>query len=446
MKNLIKVILLSLLLTSCTNNNNSISNYNSSSFKGYDDISTTLVDPGSYEYINNNEPYVVGKVETAKGERINPFNTEMSLTMYSENVCYNLSPIYDYNIKRLHILFDRYNEYKDENGNIINNLKVVNDSYASNRELIIDKDLYEVLKLSIELSKLTKGYFNPTMGSLIDGWNQYFSPFGLTNESFTITTENNLISRKESIVDYNDLENILILMENNGQYKVKFNKYEKAGFNSVIISLGAIAKGYAIEYLRQKFERHNVPLILSGSASSTYIKGINPNPLRDNWGIQINSPYKDSNIGLFSIPLLVSEIPPERAISTSGDSEQLFYYEHEGELIRRHHILNPYSGHSENYYRSITLYAEKRSDILDGLSTALFNIDDFDIIKEIIVNIENYYDINIDYLFQKEVGEREINLYLDEGFEKTINMKFENDGKEENKDYAKINGIVRIDL
>ena len=140
---------------------------------------------------------VTSKVETTTKERIKPFNTDMTLTSYSENVYNSLSPIYDYHIKRLHILFDRYNMYYDENGKIINNLKVVNDSYAKNKELIIDEDLFNLLELSIELAKLTKGYFNPTMGSLIDGWNSYFSPYGKINEEFTIEDENNIIKRKK---------------------------------------------------------------------------------------------------------------------------------------------------------------------------------------------------------------------------------------------------------
>ena len=47
------------------------------------------------------------------------------------------------------------------------------------------------------------------MGSLIDGWNKYFSPFGEINESFSKEKENNIISRKVSIVDYNDLDEVI---------------------------------------------------------------------------------------------------------------------------------------------------------------------------------------------------------------------------------------------
>lgn len=434
MRLVFKIILMSLLLSSCARNNDSSTENSSSSFKNYDDISTVIVDTGNYD--ERNTFVVEGKVETSDGNRVLPFNTQMNLTTYSNNVYNSLTPVYNYHIKRLHILFDRYNEYKDENGNIINNLKIINDSYAKNKEIVIDEDLFKVLEMSIELSKLTEGYFNPTMGALIDGWSSYFSPYGFINEDFTIEKENSIITKKISIVDYQDLEDVIEL--NKEKLSVKFNRYSKAGTNSVILSLGAIAKGYAIDYFRQKFAKHSIPLIISGSASSTYVKGLNPNPTRDNWTVQINSAYKD-DIGL-SKPLLISEIPKERVISTSGDYEQLFYYRNNDDLIRRHHILNPYTGHSESYYRNITLYAESRSDILDGLSTALFNIDgtidNFEKITKIISNVEEYYNINIDYLFQKEVDDQVVDMYLNVGFESTINSYY---------DYIEVREIVRVD-
>ena len=178
-----------------------------------------------------------------------------------------------------------------------------------------------------------------------------------------------------------------------------------------------------------------MPLILSGSASSTYVKGINPNPNRDNWTILVNSPYKD--VLLENYPLIINELTPEHAISTSGDYEQSFYYYDNDKLIRRHHILNPYTGHSEDYYRSVTLFSESRPDVLDALSTALFNINDFELIKEIIDEAELTYNINIDYMFQKEIGDKTLNLYLNEGYEKTITKKY--------TDTIKINEIVRVE-
>ena len=410
MKKILSLSFILFLLTSCSPSNSSSSSI-SSSFIGKEDVSTIIKDVGSNE---QKRTYYVGKIENSEGDRILPFNTDMSITTYSDSAYNNLTPVYDYHIKRLHILCDRYNTYLDEKGNVINNLKVINDSYGKKKEIKIDQDLFNILEMSIELSKLSEGYFNPTMGCLIDGWSKYFSPYGLTNNEFTIDDELNIISNSNSIVNFNELENIIELDKKN--LTIKFNKYHQ--IDKVIISLGALAKGYAIDYLRQKFEKHDTPLLLSGSASSSYLKGNNPHPDRDNWALQINSPFK--NDFAMSLPLLISSVTPEKVVSTSGDYEQLFYYENNDELIRRHHILNPYTGHSENYYRSITLYSEKRSDILDGLSTALFNIEDFNKVLKIINEVENAYNINIDYLFQKEINQNKVQVIYNEGFSNTI--------------------------
>ena len=411
MKKFFCVILSTIILTSCNKNE-----------------TTYIDDPGNYEETNT---YVVSeKVENINGDKILPFNTMMNLTTYSENVYSKLTPLFDKEIKRLHILFDRYNLYKDENGKIINNLKVINDSYGKNEEIIIDDDLFELLEISINLAKLTKGYFNPTMGYLIDGWTEYYSPYGLTEDSFTVSDDILLSNRKDAIVSYENLDDVIKL--NKTKKSVIFNKNSESNL-PCIISLGAIAKGYAIEYLRREFSKHNTPLIISGSASSSYMQGKNPNPSRDNWNIQINSSYK--NEIYMSLPLLLSELTPNKVMSTSGDYEQLFYYKNNDELIRRHHILNPYSGHSEDYFRSINLYSDTRSDILDGLSTALFNIDDFNIINNIIDDVESYYDINIDCLFQKEISDKKIDLFYNEGFENTITKYY---------DYVEINEKTRI--
>ena len=72
MNKLISLLFLTFVLSSCINNSSSVS----SSFKGYDDIEGTIVDPGKYEDVK--QFIVTGKVETTTKERIKPFNTDMT--------------------------------------------------------------------------------------------------------------------------------------------------------------------------------------------------------------------------------------------------------------------------------------------------------------------------------------------------------------------------------
>ena len=92
-----------------------------------------------------------------------PFGTAIRLITYCEKDNATIFPSFEKEIIRLHKLFDRYNDYLDENGNKINNLKSINDSYGSGEKIYVDKDMIDLLKLSIEISELTEGYFNPML-------------------------------------------------------------------------------------------------------------------------------------------------------------------------------------------------------------------------------------------------------------------------------------------
>ena len=59
----INMFFLLFILSGCINNSNSSNMSNSSSFKGYDDISSTIVDPGSYDKVNQFvEEYIMPEV------------------------------------------------------------------------------------------------------------------------------------------------------------------------------------------------------------------------------------------------------------------------------------------------------------------------------------------------------------------------------------------------
>ena len=83
-----------------------------------------------------------------------------------------------------------------------------------------------------------------------------------------------------------------------------------------------------------------------------------------------------------------------QSISTSG-SDQNYYLLADNTI--RCHIINPFTGYSDNYYNIVTVICENAM-IADSLSTALFNVEDIELIKSIILDIENAYNTDIDII------------------------------------------------
>lgn len=368
-----------------------------------------------YEVIDKS----VSNVKTKEGGYVLPFNTVVTLRTFCGKDYNDIYPTFNKEMQRLHILFDRYNDFVDENGKDINNLKVINESYGSGNKIIVDQDLIDLLNLSIELSELTQGYFNPTLGELIDTWNYRYedgkkyvrySPYCFEDVDPKIE---DIESSKQKMIPYNELTSYLIINDENNT--VEFKKYKE--IDKVTLSLGAIAKGYAVEKLKKYVESFNVPSMIDGGSSSSYGLNKNPNPNRDYWLVGVAAPYK---VALSPQAIVNIKLDNTYTLSVSGDYESSYKTE---DGIIRHHILNPYSGYPENFYRVVSLKSESRSEILDGLSTAIFSIEDKDTIKEIVSNIEEHYDIEIALMLEKEVDKenKKIDLYLTEDYEKLIN-------------------------
>ena len=379
----------------------------------------TIPNTTDYEVIGKK----VARVETKEKIYVDPFNTEVTLITYCGKDHNDIYPSFSKEIQRLHILFDRYNDFIDEQGNDIVNLKDINESYGTGKVLVVDQDIVDLLNLSIELATLTEGYFNPTLGELSDTWNYIyedgnkyvrFSPYCFEEED---PSENDILASKDRSIPYNELSKYLIIDDEKNT--VEFKKYKEV--EKITLSLGAIAKGYAIENAKKLVETFGVPAMVDGGSSSSYGIGNNPHPDRDYWAIGIASPYKDA-LGVKAIANI--KINGTYAMSVSGDYESC-YKTKEGKI--RHHILNPYSGYPENYYRVISLKGSARSDVLDALSTALFSIDSIEKIKSIVDNVEEYYNIEIALMLEKEVDKekKKIDVLLTQSYDELI-MKFNN--------------------
>ncbi|MFH0709943.1 MAG: FAD:protein FMN transferase [Pseudomonadota bacterium] len=187
-----------------------------------------------------------------------------------------------------------------------------------------------ILERSLEMSQISDGAFDVTVGSLTHGAYR----FGYDDE--------HLPSHSELQKSGKRVGSKRIVLEEN---KVKI-------LPETMIDLGGIAKGYAVDLSLELLERHRVKkAVVAASGDIGCLSSCD---------VQIQDPFHlDSSIALIRSSL------PHLAISTSGNYER--YIKNK----THNHLINPKTGRSEQQYASITLIDRGDNTRIDALATAV---------------------------------------------------------------------------
>ena len=342
------------------------------------------------------------------------FGTDVSFTMYNKKELKKVFPKVEEFLKKAYYSLDREMFYDG-----VNNLATINSNYGSGQEIVVDRVLYDALKLGVELSILTDGYFNIGAGALSDIWEYYyfydedgtyregerFSKYGFVKEDPSTSLINAALACTPTVSDY---ENMLEF--NDETRGVKFNAIPTCTNNRVYLTLGALGKGFAIEEAKKYASTLTDEVFFINAGNSSIVtNGINPLKERDTWNVSVQSPYPYTQ-GINTLYTFNVGFPNSMAISTSGDTEKYYFLDdgNEGYVLddyglplKRHHIINPKTGFPESYWNVLTFYSSTRADILDALTTAAYSIPTIEGIEELINEIEQEYNINIDYAIQR---------------------------------------------
>lgn len=341
-------------------------------------------------------------------EVVFPLNTTICLYLYDEAQFHEITPVFDELITSLHKEADRYHTYEG-----INNLKVVNDAYQTNEEVFVSDALFELLTYAMEMTKLTEGMFNMAMGSLIDVYSDLY-----TQDVHPDPDEAKIMDALTCIPSYEEIDQIIILDEE--KKSVRFQPLQGAK-GDVIISLGAIAKGYVIQKAYEFLQSKNYPALINAGTSTLAINGKNPLPGRESWNIGLNLPMLIADP---SDPFsCVISLEGSYGISTSADNEQYYLKEEQENQILRHHILNPFSGYSSSYHRSITVFSETADlGVLDALTTALFNIENEEEVLRIVQKVSEYYQTEVTFMLLNpyEQSMEEFEMIIESQFQEKI--------------------------
>lgn len=209
--------------------------------------------------------------------------------------------------------------------------------FNNNNIPIKDKELVDLIKIALEVSKKSEGAFDITVTPLVRLWGFY----GDIPKDPKIPQKSE-IKKCLKKVGY---KNLII----KDDMVTKINK-------DIEIDLGAIAKGYAVGECLKILKDAGVKSAIIDLGHDIYALGkLNGK----SWRVGINNPRGKGVIGVFEISDL--------SVVTSGDYERFF----EKNGIKYNHIINPKNGYPAKEIISSTIITPDAT-MADALSTAVF--------------------------------------------------------------------------
>jgi thiamine biosynthesis lipoprotein len=218
--------------------------------------------------------------------------------------------------------------------------------------VVVDKELFDLIKLSLHFSEITDGAFDITYASVgyLYDYRKHVKPTEAA------------IEKALPGVNYRHL------ILNERDHSVRFSQ---AGMR---VDLGGIAKGYAVDRGITILQGRGVQHAVVTAGGDTRIIG---DRMGRPWIVGIRHPDDKSKVVL-KLPLI------DTAMSTSGDYER--YFDENGK--RYHHIIDPKTGHSASKVRSATILGPTAVQT-DGLSKTAFVLG-ADKAKEIIERLPDF--------------------------------------------------------
>lgn len=258
-------------------------------------------------------------------------------------------------------LFDKYNTYED-----MNNLKTINDN-AGKQAIVVDQPLIDLLTLSIERNKTISSKVNIAFGSVISIWHDYREEAEANNGVGTVPSDAEL----EEANQHTNIDSIQIDDDKNTVY-----------VNDALVSIdvGATAKGYAIELIKDDLIEQGVDNFLLSGGGNVASHGQRKitregdfylDECAQKFCVGIESPQDGNFAADADDPDAENEavlVVQGESIVTSGDYQR-FYEDING--VKYHHLIDPDTLYPAVYFRSVSIITED-SGLADFLSSAVF--------------------------------------------------------------------------
>jgi thiamine biosynthesis lipoprotein len=202
----------------------------------------------------------------------------------------------------------------------------LNREYELNTSEITSK----ILARSLEMTHISAGAFDVTIGSLTHGAYR----FGYDNERIP---SKEVIQKSEKLV---------------GSYRMKIEGNQVKILPGTIIDLGGIGKGYAVDLAIEKLQNNGVSKAVVAASGDIGCLG--------ECRVEIQDPFHPN-----AYIATIQSTLPRFAVSTSGNYER--YIKNK----TYNHLIDPKTGQPEQNYASVTLLDIGDNTRIDALATAV---------------------------------------------------------------------------
>lgn len=216
---------------------------------------------------------------------------------------------------------------------------------AAGKEAVeLSDDVYPLIETAAEYSEVSNGGFDYTVGPITGLWSIGFED--------ARKPEQVEIDAALPLVDYS---------------KVELNAENQTIFlteSGMALDLGAIAKGYIADEIKDLFEEKGVTTAIIDLGGNVVVMGGSPTKEGEAWNIGIQDPLSERG------ETVGKTKQKDRSIVTSGIYER--YLEVEGEIY--HHLMNPETGYPfDNEIAGVSIISNQSIDG-DALSTVVFGL------------------------------------------------------------------------
>lgn len=232
-------------------------------------------------------------------------------------------------IARIETLLSRYRSESQ--------ISFINQSAGKEQFIPVTSEVSTIVARALQYTDMTGGAFDITVGPLINAWG--------------------IGTQRERIPEAEELQQLLELVAV-GNVELDPEQGIRLRAPEMIIDLGGIAKGYAIDRGIEVLREQGITMALINAGGDLRCLGLKADGT--SWRIGIQDPRDKARIsGIITIS--------DEAVATSGDYER--YFIRDG--VRYHHIFSPETGRPVRECQSVTILAPT-AEAADVMATAVF--------------------------------------------------------------------------